>query len=142
MSHFRDDGDVFLSLQSLTNPQRLWAGKADPVHQQGDTGAAKAVSLVAWPLTSVAHPCRETFAALGRTGTTAASSRHKIRISNVTERLCLGLRVTGGEHSVPEGGDFNQQELLWFESCPAQAAGSVCGGVTVGIPILTPCCSP
>lgn len=65
MPHFRNDGDLFLSRQSLTNPLRLWVGKTDLVHEQCDTEACKAVSSLAWPLTSLPHLCRETFAAQG-----------------------------------------------------------------------------
>lgn len=105
----RDDGDLFLSRQSLTNPQRLWIGKTDLVHEQSDTEACKAVSFVARPLTVVAHLCRETFAAEGWQGGHWAgweSEQHPsdtcspqswiALVSNSTERLCLDLRVTAG----------------------------------------------
>lgn len=77
--------------------------------------------------------CRGTGGALGRIWIRAASFRHKIWIapvSNITERLCWDLRVTGGKHSAAVQEQCQSEGILTFRSCfglnPAQPSQAEC----------------
>lgn len=118
--------------------------------------ACKAVSFVAWPLTSMAHLCRETFAAEGQEGhwEEFESEQHPSDMKFGLLRFLTSQRGCVGIWESQEGNilqqcrssarvrEFNHQKLLWFESCPAQAE---CWRVCVWwslwwLPRRTSCC--